>query len=79
MMIASKRKCAVQCLFISLSMSLCYFVFDPSILFSSNNSLMMEKGMTLTYDNPETYRGPTVRGWPPSKNRSIPLYIKGGK
>ena len=40
---------------------------------------MMERGMKLTYDNPETYRGPTVRGWPPSKNRSIPLYIKGDK
>ena len=79
MMVASKRKCVVKCLFISLSMTLCYFVFDPSTLFPSNNLLMMEKGMTLTYDNPETYRGPTVRGWPPSKDRSVQLYIKGCK
>ena len=31
----------------------------------------------LTYDDPETYTGPIVQGWPPSKNRSVPLYIKG--
>ena len=37
------------------------------------------KFAVLTYDNPETYKGPIVQGWPPSKNRSIPLYIKGKK
>ena len=33
--------------------------------------------IVLTYDNPETYHGPVVEGWPPSKNRSVQLYIKG--
>ena len=35
------------------------------------------KHAVLTYDDPETYKGAIVQGWPPSKNRSIPLYIKG--
>ena len=33
----------------------------------------------LTHDDPERYKGPIVQGWPPSKNRSVPLYIKGEK
>lgn len=31
----------------------------------------------LKYDDPEKYQGPIVQEWPPSKNRSVPLYIKG--
>ena len=33
--------------------------------------------ITLTYDDPKTYKGPIVEGWPPSKNRAITLYMQG--
>ena len=29
----------------------------------------------LTYQNPKTYNGPIVEGWPPSKNRNVQQYI----
>ena len=30
----------------------------------------------LTYDDPFSYKGPIVEGWPPTRNRSVFLYIK---
>ena len=33
----------------------------------------------LTHDDPEGYQGPINQAWPPSKNRSVPLYIEGKK
>ena len=29
----------------------------------------------LTYQNPKTYNGPIVEGWPPSKNRNVHQYM----
>ena len=34
------------------------------------------KHAIMTYDDPSTYKGPIVQGWPPTKNRSVRLYIK---
>ena len=30
----------------------------------------------LPYEIPMNYKGPIVEGWPPTKNRSMPLYVK---
>ena len=30
----------------------------------------------LTYDNPATYQGPIVEGWPPGKKRNLESYLR---
>ena len=47
-------------------------ILDSNLIIFQNR-----KYAVLTYDAPETYKGPIVQGWPPSKDRSIPLYMKG--
>lgn len=34
------------------------------------------KRVKITYDNPDVYKGPFVEGWPPSKDRYMPRYIR---
>ena len=45
----------------------------------SIESFINRNYVTLTHDDPETYQGPVIQEWPPSKNRSVRLYIKGNK
>ena len=37
------------------------------------------KFIRLVYSDPETYKGPIVKEWPPGKNRSLVNYVKGNK
>ena len=42
-----------------------------------NGSSFFRNPMIFTYANPKTYKGPIVEGWPPSKNRTVKLYMDG--
>lgn len=47
-----------------------------SSMSSINDTVSPEKKFLLTFDDPDTYQGPVVEGWPPGKNRSLPLYLR---
>ena len=47
-----------------------------SIKPSINTTISPKKKFILTFDDPDTYQGPVVEGWPPGKNRSLPLYLR---
>jgi len=47
-----------------------------SSMSSINDTVLPEKKFLLTFDDPDTYQGPVVEGWPPGKNRSLPLYLR---
>jgi len=37
---------------------------------------VVNKSVVITFDDPQTYEGPVVRGWEPYKNRNTSLYLK---
>ena len=57
-----------------------YFILNknnPHFLCLYNGSPFFRNPIMLTYDDPRTYKGPIVEGWPPSKNRTVKLYMEG--
>ena len=45
--------------------------------FYVTKSLQVFRYVPLTYDDPRIYDGPIVKGWPPTKDRFVPKYLKG--
>ena len=45
----------------------------------SGRQRKIARKVKITFDNPDLYKGPYVEGWPPSKDRSMPRYIKPGE
>ena len=33
----------------------------------------------ITFEDPKTYQGPILEGWPPNKSRNMKTYIKPGQ
>lgn len=56
---------------------------EPPPVKDEENSGMRQrkisKKVKITFDNPDLYKGPFVEGWPPSKDRYMPHYIKPGE
>ena len=50
----------------------CYF----ENLYSFNFSTDSWQLVNITYEDPKTYKGPHLEGWPPGKDRHMPNYIK---
>ena len=63
------RSCLFDC---SLYFLECVF----EILYSFNFSTDSWQPVNITYENPKTYKGPLLEGWPPGKDRHMPNYIK---
>ena len=43
------------------------------------NPVNQPKVQELVYESPKNYTGPIVEGWPPTKDRSMHLYIRPGE
>ena len=48
---------------------------DPTDRQNRKLSKIMKR-INITYDDPKKYKGPHVEGWPPTKDRYMPNYIK---